>query len=251
MKKVMQIINRTNFDEHWLDYESYFDNSKFIECVLVEKPNSRKLVKKALNQAVLDHHFPPKTIERHLKNLDFKRLAEELPVGSTRKGNFGEIVASEHLCQRYGYEMPVYKLRYRDSNMPTRGEDVIAFKVENGIITTISIGEAKFMAEFRSSKLEEAHVRLNKTYIVKPYTLSQIRNILDEKGDELASQVDNIIGKLGIEDFPRENWIFLVSGSKPNDPFRKLKDLSTVENLRVFCLYLDDLIGLTEEVFTI
>jgi len=244
-------INRTNFDAFWIEYDSYIDNSEFIECILIEKPGSRELIKEALNQTILEHHFPLKTIQRHLKKLEFDNLARELPIGNTRKGNFGEIVASEHLCQRYNYEMPVYKLRYRDSPMPMRGEDVVAFKIENGIIKAISIGEAKFMAEFDSTEVKNAHIKLEKTYSVKPYTLSQIRNILDDKDDELALQVDNIIGKLGSGEFPRENWIFIVSGTKSNNPFGILKNMSTIENLHVFNLYLENLIEFTEEVYKV
>lgn len=248
-------INRNNFDEHWLEYESNSDNTKFIECILIEKQGSRELIKDALKQAILEHHFPINTIKRCLEKLDFKQLAEDLPDGATMKGNFGEVIASEHLCQCYNYQMPIYKLRYRDSPMPMRGEDVVAFKIKDEIITGITIGEAKFMADFRPSEVKNAHEKLEKTYIIKPYTLSQIQFILDDKGDELslklASQISDIGGKLGDNEFPRENWIFIVSGEKKDEPFNNLKSIEVVENLRVFVLYLENLIEFTEEVFKI
>lgn len=255
MIKMDTEIDRNNFDKYWLDYERNFDNSKFIECILCEKPGSREKIKKSLKQAILEYHFPINTIKRCLEKLDFKQLAEDLPDGDNMKGNFGEVIASEHLCQCYNYQMPVYKLRYRDSPMPMRGEDVVAFKIEDdNNITAITIGEAKFMADFRPSEVKNAHEKLEKTYI-KSYTLSQIRNILDDKGDELslrlASQISDISGKLGNNEFPRENWIFIVSGEKKDEPFNNLKSIKVVENLSVFVLYLENLIAFTEEVFEI
>lgn len=243
-----QEINRNNFDEFWLDHEKYYDNNKFIECVISEKASSRPIIKKSLKQAILEHHFPNNTIKRHLKDLDFRVLADELPEGNHRKGNLGEIIASEHLCQRFDYKMPVYKLRYRDSPLSMRGEDVVAFKIENGCIKSVCIGEAKFIKEFKNETVKKSHSKL-KTAHIKSYTLSMIRNILDEKEDDLAPQIDDIIKKLANDDFPRENWIFVVSGDKPNDPFEVLRNEDTVINLHVFSLYLENLIEFSEEIY--
>ena len=94
----MLTITKTNFDQFWLEYERFEHNSKFTECKLKEISGSRESIKKSLNQAILEHHFPIKKIKSHLIKLRLPLLSEELSTGNTRTGNFGEIVASEHIC---------------------------------------------------------------------------------------------------------------------------------------------------------
>jgi len=252
-------VNRDNFDSLWLES----DNSgksyiKFQHLPVKEKDEIRESVKPALVESILDHHFQSQRIKGSLERLGFAKAAKyfitQLPKEDrTRKGNFGEVVASEHLCQRYGYKMPVFKLRFMDNpNMPMRGEDVVAFEIaEDNKITAICIGEAKTMERYNRDKVEKAHKRLVISYHPHPVTLSLISNILHERGNhDLAEQIDVIVETLGLRSVPRHNWLFVITGNQPRDPFGPIEEIDDViENLRTVSLYLPQLSSFIKEIF--
>lgn len=149
-------MNRGNFDGHWLALSAALPHyTKFSHRPVAEVAGTRTLTKPCLSQAIVDHHLHRQLVADRLRELGYNQtaavIAAELPTSDrTRKGNFGEVVASEHLVQRYGYVMPVLKLRFRDHpNLPMRGEDVIAFvRDAQGVITKVCVGEAKVVVAF-------------------------------------------------------------------------------------------------------
>lgn len=193
-------LSRDNFDTYWLENVSPSNYKKISHKPLQEKQDSRKLVKPFINQAIVDHHVHHRRVAKWLEELGYHKtalkLVTELPKSDkTRKGNFGEVVASEHLIQRYGYHMPIFKLRYRDShNMPMRGEDIVAFVLTpKSEIIKICIGESKTRKRFSSSTILEAHDRLKNSYHPCPETLSMLANIAYEIGNEkLGDEIDKI-----------------------------------------------------------
>ena len=160
---------------------------------------------------------------------------ERLPVESRmRMGNCGEVLASEHLRQRHGYNMPVFKLRYMDNpQIAMRGEDLVAFRIGRGnVITALCVGESKAMQVFDSREVRDAHARLKTAYHPHPVSLMMISSILHNRSDKLAEQVDIIIETLGTMPIRRENWIFLITGNTPQNPFAVVEaDETVVENL--------------------
>jgi len=252
-------VNRDNFDAFWLEPgDSDKGYAKFQHLPVKEKEGVRKSVKVALIEAILDHHFHCETIKGALERLGFVKAAEffstRLPKEErTRKGNFGEVVASEHLRQRYGYKMPVFKLRFMDNpDMPMRGEDIVAFEIaEDNKITAICIGEAKTLERYNQNQVEKAHKRLVIAYHPYPVTLSLISNILHERGaHDLAEQIDVILETLGLRPFPRHNWLFVITGDQPRDPFGPIEEIdSVVENLRTVSFHLPRLSLFINEVF--
>jgi len=255
-------INRNNFDSIWLEADNSckFHYTKFQNLPLKEKRGVREQVKPALIDAILDHHFPSQRIKEKLKKLGFKGTAEYfgnfLPRNDkTRKGNFGEVVTSEHLCQRYNYKMPVFKLRFMDTpNMPMRGEDIVAFEIaENKKIIAICIGETKTLEIYSKSKVKQAYKQIVKAHHSQPTSLSLICNILYERGeDDLAKQIDEILETLASKPFPRHNWIFIITGNKPIDPFGSIEEMDTVvDNLRTVSLCLPQISLFVDDVFKI
>ena len=255
-------INRNNFDSIWLESDDSCKNcyTKFQNMSLKEKKGIREQVKPALIDAILDHHIFPQRIKEKLKKLGFKRTAEYfgnfLPKNDKlRKGNFGEVVTSEHLCQRYNYKMPVFKLRFMDNpNMPMRGEDIVAFEInEDNKIIAICIGETKTLETYIKDKVKKALEQLVKANHFQPISLSLICNILYESGeDDLARQIDEILETLASKPFTRHNWIFIITGNKPDDPFGFIEEMdSVVEDLRTVSLYLPQISLFVNDVFKI
>ena len=252
-------VNRDNFDTFWFEpYDSDKNYTKFQYIPIKEKDEARKYVKLALTQAILDHHISSQAVEGALERLGFaeaaKYLCGRLPrEEKTRKGNFGEVIACEHLSQRYGYKLPVFKLRFMDNpDMPMRGEDIVAFEItEDNKITAICIGEAKTLERYNHNQVKKAHNRLVTTYHPYPISLFLISNILHERGDhDLAEQIDIILETLTLRSFPRHNWIFIITGNRPRNAFRPIEEMGTVvENLRTVNLHLPKLSSFIDEIF--
>ena len=256
----MVYITRDNFDKHWLELEpepgSKTEGFKTVR--LKEADCSRDVVRGPLLSALYDHHIHPDRVAGTLQRLKYKKAAavliESFPKGeNTRKGNFGEVVASEHLRQRYGYEIPVYKLRYADNpQMPQRGEDLVAFETnEDRTILKLCIGEAKVRSTHDKASILAAHGRLCKAYHPYPIALSLIAAVLHDRGDhDLAEQVDVLIETLAEDRFPRTNWIFVITENQPEDAFEAITEESEiVEDLTCVHLRLERLGDLIDTLF--
>jgi len=250
-------IDRQTFDSYWFAADTPLAKySKFGHRPIRERVGSRQKILEALRDAVRDHHVHPAAVAGALARRGFQAasefLAARLPVdGRTRMGNFGEVLASEHLRQRYGYDMPVFKLRFMEhANMPMRGEDVVAFRLRDGrVIVGLCVGEAKTSQAFRSAEVVDAHRRLGTAYHPHPVSLAMISNILHDAGNALGDQVDQVLETLGTRSFPRDNWIFIITGNRPEDPFSVLQKEEVVENLFCVNLYLEDLAALVQDLF--
>jgi hypothetical protein len=151
--------------------------------------------------------------------------------------------------------MPVFKLRFMDNpNMPMRGEDIVAFEItEDKKIIAICIGETKTLETYSKSKVKQAYEQIIKAHHSQPTSLSLICNILYERGeDDLAKQIDEILETLASKPFPRHNWIFIITGNKPIDPFGSIEEMDTVvDNLRTVSLCLPQISLFVNDVFKI
>ena len=246
--------SRETYDAYWLHGRSDERSEApqgHEEVFLTEMPGSRGTVAGLISSAIVDHHFHRARIADRLADLGYSEaaafFADELPkTNNTRKGNFGEVIASEHLIQRYGFRMPVFKLRFRDvRDMPMRGEDIVAFRMnQEGQIEEVIVGEAKTVVRYRGSTVKEAHDRLREAYYPRPMTLSMLSEILYESGNaETARQIDRVSDALARGDFDRSNWIFLINEKQPADAFACLDDKNQIPNLN--CIGIE-LPGLTE-----
>jgi len=252
-------LSRHTFDLHWLRERPHEANHDDItHSLLDDSPECRELVRPHLAQAILDHHIHDRRIAALVRRLGYDQaaafFAAHLPKeNNTRKGNFGEVVASEHLIQRYGYDMPVFKLRFRDSHeLAMRGEDIIAFEMDNGSVARVIIGEAKCIVRYQKSTVRSAHKRLADAVRPRPMSLSMLSEILYNEGrDELAAEIDRVSLEFAQRDFPRQNWIILINQDQPDDPFAFLEeeDVDLVAELHCIGVSLGDLTGLVNHVF--
>jgi len=231
-----------------------------VSSMYVDTQDGRNAVLPHLAQAVLDHHFHRRRIAALVRQLGHTEAAEyfakNLPKdNNTRKGNFGEVVASEHLVQRYGYDMPVFKLRFRDSHdLAMRGEDIIAFEMEAGTISRVIIGEAKCIVQYQKETVRSAHHRLADAVRPRPMTLSLLSEILYTEGrDDLASEIDRVSLLFLKEDFPCQNWIVLINQNQPEDPFSFLddEDVELVAGLHCVGISLSELSALVDFTYDV
>src|SRR5262249_55638349 len=114
----------------------------------------------------------------------------------------------------------------------------------------LCVGESKALQAFDAREVEDAHNRLKLAYRPHPVSLFLISHILHEKGDALAEQVDIVLETLGTKPVRRENWIFVITGNRPRDPFGEIEEAdNVVENLSCVDLSLPGLSDLIQAVF--
>ena len=127
-------ISRDNFIQVWLTQQNPFPAyTMFRHVPLAEVENLRETVFVPLAETIFAYHNDPEEFTANVAALGYPESAETLDkrprTQSTRKGNFGEILASEYLRQCEDYRIPVYRLRYNpnpESSM--KGDDVLAFR---------------------------------------------------------------------------------------------------------------------------
>ncbi len=241
-------ITANNFIIHWLVDSPSNNYRKFTRLELVEKDGAREDVLEPLSTVIFIHHNDPEAA----KELD-RRPGDE----NIRKGNFGEVLASEYLKQKEGYLIPVYRLRYSqhpDASPP--GDDVLAFKLDSqkGSKKEICITEVKVRNRFDSDAVKEAYEKIDKSYNglrPRPKTLLFIIHILrKEKKDNLADELLNLLDRTRGNSFNVRHIIFLITGNKPRDPFNVIESIEKpVRNLTAVNLTLNDLTEFVNTVF--
>jgi Cap4 SAVED domain len=152
----------------------------------------------ALGREVLDNYADRKWLERRLELLGYDRLAAHVrgtllpPVGNTRTGDFGEIVAGFVVRRHFGFLIPVQRLRYKDSPSGTqRLIDVVAFKFRKPPeLTTICVSEVKTRTGKVASIAADAAEQLADAVDDLALSLSYIDRRLTELGKHaLADRV--------------------------------------------------------------
>ena len=152
----------------------------------------------ALGREVLDNYADREWLERRLDLLGYDRLAAHVrgtllpPVGNTRTGDFGEIVAGFVVRRHFGFLIPVQRLRYKDSPSGTqRLIDIVAFKFRKPPeLTTIAVSEVKTRTGKVASIAADAAEQLSDAVNDLALSLSYIDRRLTEQGKHaLANRV--------------------------------------------------------------
>jgi hypothetical protein len=156
----------------------------------------------ALGREVLDNYADRRWLERRLELLGYDRLAAHVrgtllpPVGNTRTGDFGEIVAGLVVRRHFGFLIPVQRLRYKDSPSGTqRLIDVVAFKFRKPPeLSTIAVSEVKTRTGKVASIAADAAEQLVKAVDDLALSLSYIDRRLTEQGKHALA--DRIVALL-------------------------------------------------------
>jgi len=212
----------------------------FDHIPLAEIDGARGVVFVPLAETIFIHHNDPEKFRKNVIALGYPEAAKEVDRRprdpKIRRGNFGEILASEHLRQAEGYQIPVYRLRKSCEDSPMPGEDILAFKfgAAGGSGRELLVGEAKVRGRYRSKAVEEAYQQLCKFgRRPRPKSLLFIVNILREQSrNGEADQVLMFLHKFAPHQPTRRHMIFLVTGNRPRDPFRCIQEQEEIiENL--------------------
>ena len=142
-----------------------------------------------------------------------------------RSGDLGEILAAEYVKQETLYDIPINRLRYKDSReMPMHGDDIIGLIPSNERHPIKFLkGEAKSRKSLSSDVINEAQQTLEKENgSPTPYSLGFIADRLHELGNqELSDQIINTLIEEKILPSQVEHLIFTFS---QNDPKKILSE---------------------------
>lgn len=233
---------------------------KFRYAPLSEREGMRRVIFKSLAQTIIVYHNDPTEFSEIIARLGYEQAVQQFDkrpkVDKTRKGNFGEIIACEYLRQVEGYDLPVYRLRWNpnpDTSM--RGEDAITFKFGNsdGTGREICITEAKVMAQYSGDTIQEAHKQLCAEHRPRPNSLPFIYSCLRERGEvEKANTVLDFLDRSLPHSPVRRNFLMVITGNQPQDPFRVVEDADeVVSNLTASNLSLSQLTEFVNELFEV
>lgn len=254
-------LNSDNFIHHWLVQRDPVPTYTLFQHVpLQEVGGVRDVVFNPLAEVVFAHHNDPREFRRNLEALGYPeaaRVIDRRPRDpNVRKGNLGEILASEYLRQCAHYQIPVYRLRYSIQDSPMPGEDILAFRfgAPDGSGRELLVGESKVRDRYASNVVIEAHNQLvNYEHRPRPKSFLLIVHALREQGqDEESDRVLRFLDKFAPHQPTRRNLIFLVTGNEPRDPFGCIQALGSgnvIENLTAVNVHISDLENFVNALF--
>ena len=155
----------TNLYEHWCHDDRIVNKSKTL-WRLSELEYGREHVMEELPGRILNHYISDDEVAEFMETLGYlaaaKCIRELLPEAVTgRSGDLGEILATEFVDERLGYEVPVRRLRHKDHrDMSMRGEDVIGVANDGNDELKLLKGEAKSAKVLQRTTIEEARTKL-------------------------------------------------------------------------------------------
>lgn len=242
-----------NIFQTWLTAEASKQGYvKFTHISLTEHADLRDKIFSELAQIVFFYHNDPDEFKELVEKLGYKAAISKFnkrpTVDKVRKGNFGEIIACEYLKNVDSFDIPVFRLRWNpnpDTSM--RGEDALAFKLDKSGKNEICVVESKVVSQFSSETVCEAHDQLKLSIKSIPFVYSKLRESGEiEKANAILELINPSTGNLP----KRSNFLMLVTGNVPGNPFKVVEDADEVaENLWAANLYLVDLTNFINGLF--
>lgn len=153
-----------------------------------------------------------------------KYINEKLPrAKKIRSGDLGEILGTFYVKEFTVFNYGVQRLRWKDHpNMSMRGEDLLAFGVDDKGEILILKGEAKSNASLSDATMEAARKALSANNgLPSPHAISFLADRCFEHGQiNLADLLDKLQLQQGIKSSQVTHLMFIFSG---NNPAQKLR----------------------------
>jgi hypothetical protein len=206
----------------------------------------------------LVHHLTHPDVRAELSEAGLPRTADALADipddPKYRHGLFGEILATEYIAEFEGATVPVYRLRYRSHphhSMP--GDDVLAIASDEAGNDMLLIVEAKAGQAYRKAAVVDACKQVREASAkVRPTSLTFVLNTLADRRDQSTLQRLSALYDPTADCPPdRRYLIFLVTGTRPRDPFGAVDDSTAkVKGLGLVSVHLSGLAGFVKTVMS-
>lgn len=173
-----------------------------------------------LREVVRSHYVAPEATAKRLAELGAPETAallrEHLPsTKKARSGDLGEILATEIVEYRLGYQVPVRRLRWKDGReMALRGDDIVAVKPAHKEKLQFLKGESKSRLSLTTTVINEAAGALDRDR-GRPnrHSVIFVADRLREQGeDNLAKELEEAV----LESFRAhrvEHFLFALTGN--------------------------------------
>lgn len=193
----------------------------YIREILAEVRAERKNIMGVLCKVMQTHYVDPKRVSARIRRLGYneaaKRLNMYLPTDPKAKsGDLGEILATEYVGCRLGFEVPIFRLRWKDGrNMALRGDDLIATSERAGRLQILK-GEVKSRKTLSPVVVRNAMKQLRRNgNRPSSHTVNFIIDRLEDLGRaDLAKLLDNYLDN-GVSLGDIHHLLFTLSGNDP------------------------------------
>ncbi|MBI1204952.1 MAG: DUF1837 domain-containing protein [Rhodopseudomonas sp.] len=235
------------FDK-WCDNSEQADKKKKF-WKLTEKTGGRAKIQASLAETIRSHYDSLERIASDVEELGYDGAAailrERLPRGKkARSGDLGEILASELVEERLGFNVPVRRMRFKDGReVALRGDDFIGVAYDGDDKLWLLKGEAKSRAVLGKSTIAEAREALKRhNGRCTPTSLLFVADrLLDRGGDdeELGRTIRTEVALKSLPPARVDHALFTLSGNAPpqalSDDFQALgqRRNQTIVNLRI------------------
>jgi hypothetical protein len=205
-----------------------------------EKAKGRETIKSRLIMTVRSHYDALNNIADEIKKLGYKSTArilrERLPrTKKARSGELGEILASELVEEKLGFDVPVRRLRYKDGReMALRGDDFIGVKYSKDDGLRLLKGESKSRSTLAETTIIQARRSLNRDNgRCTPSSLLFVADrLLERAGAEadLGRVLRKEVGTKTLRPSRIDHVLFTISGNTP--PSALQADLDGADDAR-------------------
>ncbi len=157
----------------------------------------------------------------------------------TRMGNFGEVVAAEHLAQRHNYRLAIFKRRFSDiANMPMRGEDVIAFSLTaKQRISRRCIAKPTLCDVRRSRSRARSSAPIGGPRSLSLVIASRLNDSSQLRRQPISlPKWTRLMERLGEAPVPTDHWIFLAFGKQAARSIRSCSICAIQSSERLHCV---------------
>lgn len=212
-----------DFFDEWLEIWTYI-----IKChqkiLLREKNGTRNRILDNLRDVVRSHYVSPEIMASRIEQLGAEKTAEllrdHLPTEKrSRSGELGEILATEFVTRKLHYRVPILRLRWKDGReMSLRGDDVIAFRRDEGERLYFLKGEAKSRARLTPDVVQQAADALDQDH-GRPgrHSVLFVAERLREKGEDKTAILLEKAVLNSFHGYEIEHLLFTFSGNSPDD----------------------------------
>lgn len=157
--------------------------------------------------------------EEQAINIVNKGLLAHIPTAKKiRSGDLGEILASFYVIQNLGFDIPIFKLRFKDhKNMAMRGDDILGMYIDKNLDTIRFLkGEAKSYQSLSTKVMGEAREELDSNRgLPSTHSLQFVADRLQgQKNYDLADPLSFKINQ-GIQKNDVEHLLFVFTTSPP------------------------------------
>lgn len=212
----------------WCSGQEVSEKTKALR-LLESNSEKQAAVVTALQSLVPTHYCKPAVIKKWLNKWGYektlKAVKKDLPEEKkARSDDMGEILATEYVNRKLDFNVPVFKLRWRDHReLALRGDDIFAVRIDKKDRVHFLKGEAKSRAVLSADVVTEASAALGlHDGRPAPHTINYVvKRLYDLGDDDLAEAIEEHLSGKSIPRKRVTHLLFVFCGNNPTNHLKK------------------------------